>query len=77
MKDGFKILIASDTDYEKVFAEIYYNEKFVALISQEQGVDRMKVEFPRSDMNESMVLREIDLEGFQEALYKAAKKLKG
>ncbi len=77
MTAEFAVTIASDAEHEKVFAEIYYQEKFVALVSQEDGLDRLKIEFPSIHVDESMVLREVNMENFQQALIFAAKKLTG
>lgn len=41
-----RIDICSDTDYEKLVAEIYCDNKFVALISQES--EQLMLEFPSS-----------------------------
>ena len=74
MNDKFKITIASDGEHERVFAELYYGEKFVALVSQEKdGV--LEIEFPSAEMDPSMILRKIDLSSFQAALISAALKL--
>ena len=63
-----KLLIASDVDYEKLLVEIYYKEKFVALLSQEEGLDKLKIEFPGPDRVEELLLRKLDLKAFEEAL---------
>ena len=68
-------MIASDPSYEKVFAEIYFDERFVALVSQEEGTENMKVEFPGNDVKEDMILRKVQLRDFQNALDEAVKKL--
>jgi len=74
---GFTTMIASDDDHDKIFAEIYFAEKFVALVSQEDGIDQLKVEFPGSDLDENMILREISMDGFLNALNKARNRLVG
>jgi hypothetical protein len=48
MPPGFAEIVASDSDYEQVIVEIYYNEEFLAVVSQ----DRSKLEVmihPRRD----------------------------
>jgi len=75
MSKGFTVVIASDSEHEKVFAEVYFQGKFVALISQEKGLDQLRVEFPSSDVDETMIVREVDMDGFKQALITAAKKL--
>jgi len=75
MSKEFTIVIASDSEHDEVFAEIYFQGKFVALVSQEKGLDQLRVEFPSSNIDESMVVREVDVDGFKQALITAAKKL--
>jgi len=77
MKTEFNVSIASDGDHEKVFAEIYCGEKFVALVTQDEGLNHLMIEFPEIEMNESVILRNVNLEGFQNALVLATKKLAG
>lgn len=67
-KDQLKIIIASDIDYEKLIAEIYCNDEFIALLQQEDGIDDIKVEF-------SSNINALDLDWLQNALYEARKKL--
>lgn len=45
MLDELRIQISSDIDYDHLIAEIYCNEKFFALVSQEEGIERATVEF--------------------------------
>jgi hypothetical protein len=45
-------MIASDTDYERVFCEIYFDGRFVALVSQERGEGLFDLETPGPDLNE-------------------------
>ena len=73
----FTTMIASDDDHEQVFAEIYFAEKFVALVSQEEGINQLKVEFPGSNLDENMILREISMDGFLSALKEARSRLIG
>lgn len=44
-KHQLKIIVASDVDYEKLIAEIYCGEEFIALLQQEDGENNIKVEF--------------------------------
>ena len=73
----YNIIIASDDEHEKAFAEIYYREKFVALASQEGGLNRLEIEFPLFDVDEAMIIRTLELTGFQQALNSAAIRLAG
>lgn len=67
-KDQLKIIIASDIDYEKLIAEIYCNDEFIALLQQEDGINDMKVEF-------SSNINALDFDWLQNALNEARKKL--
>lgn len=71
-----RILLSSDSDYEKLIAEIYYEDKFIALLNQDEGLDSMKIEFPDLNVKENLVLRKVDLEIFEEALKEAKRKIK-
>ena len=44
-KDQLKIIIASDSDYVNLIAEIYCNDEFIALLQQEDGITDIKVKF--------------------------------
>lgn len=47
---SFNILISSDVGYDDLCAEIFFENEFVAIISQEEGADNMQIEIhpPRS-----------------------------
>ena len=66
-KSGFETLIASPPDYENLVAEIYFDGKFVALISQEKGLGCFHLEFPAVQPVEALVTRDVELRGFQDA----------
>ena len=70
-----RIDICSDTDYEKLVAEIYCDNKFVALISQES--EQLMLEFPSSASVENQTTRAVDLKWFEKALAEAKQKLVG
>jgi hypothetical protein len=74
-KTGFKILIASPPEYQKLVAEIHYDGKFVALVNQERGPGLFEVETPGVGLNESMIIRRVDLAGFAAALKQASDSL--
>ncbi|MCA9451428.1 MAG: hypothetical protein WBO24_08160 [Nitrospirales bacterium] len=74
---GIEILLSSDCDYEKLVAEIYYDGKFIALLNQDEGPEKLKIEFPGKEVQEEMVWRKIDLDIFTKGLEMAKKKLKG
>jgi hypothetical protein len=71
MKDAIKILICSDTDYEQLIAEIYIDDKFVALVSQDNGVNDLQIVFPGCDQNEKAIARKVDFVLFNVALERA------
>lgn len=73
----FSVMIASDLDHEKVYAEVYCDEKFVALVSQERGLESKVLELPGPGLVEDQICREVDLEGFLQAVQVAARKLAG
>lgn len=75
MEKKLRVQVCSDVDYDNLIAEIYCDEKFVALISQEEGVSNLKVELPGPNQNEAAVIRKVDLDWFQKALQEAKKKL--
>lgn len=43
--DKLKVLVCSDLDYENLIAEIYAGDKFIGLISQEDGLGNFMMEF--------------------------------
>jgi hypothetical protein len=73
---GIEILLSSDSDYDELTAEIFYKGKFVALLNQDDGVENLKIEFPAKGVDESMILREIDLNILEQALALAKAKIK-
>ncbi len=77
MAGDFRVMIASDMDHDKVYAEIYCDDKFVGLVSQEHGVHSKVLEMPGPGFEEERISRKVDLAGFQRALELAARKLHG
>ncbi|ASF45332.1 hypothetical protein [Methylovulum psychrotolerans] len=75
MNDKVRILLSSDSDYEKLVAEIYYEDKFIGLLNQDDGLDCMKIEFPDQNVQENLVLRKVDLAIFEKALKEAKRKI--
>ena len=74
---GIEILLSSDSDYEELTAEIFYNGILIALLNQDDGTGSLKIEFPSVGLDESMILRKIDLTIFEKGLELAKKKIKG
>ena len=72
MAGGFSIDVGSDQDHEDLVAEIYYEGEFVAMITQEDGVDRMQFEIhPRRDGEPWLFL----FSDFQDAVQSASRRL--
>ena len=69
------IIISSDSDFEELTVEIFYDGKFVALLNQDEGLDKIKIEFPSIDVKEDKVLRKMDLSTFEKALSEAKRKI--
>ena len=74
---GFETMIASPPDYDELVAEIYYEGRFIALISQERGKGVFDIETPGQNLIEKEVIRKIDLNGFRQAMEDACQRLKG
>jgi hypothetical protein len=76
--DGsFRVLITSPSEYEELVAEIFLGDKFVALISQESGVNRLKLELPGPGLREQTIARSVDLDAFLRAVEEARTRLAG
>jgi hypothetical protein len=69
-----RVGIASDQEHEHVVAEIYWGDKFVALVSQDS--DFPIVEFPGPGLDEACISRVIPLKTLLEALELATRRLK-
>ncbi|WP_230507140.1 hypothetical protein, partial [Serratia montpellierensis] len=67
-KHQLKIIVSSDVDYEKLIAEIYCDEEFIALLQQEDGDNNIKVEF-------SPNIGVVDFDWLQQALLEARRTL--
>ena len=74
---GIEILLSSDSDYEELTAEMFYNGKFIASLNQDDGVENLKIEFPAVGLDENMVLRKIDLTILEQGLELAKRKIRG
>lgn len=75
-KESFSITIASDTDYNKLVAEIYIADRFVALLNQDDGSAFLKIDFP-GDFNVHNNLLSVDFDVFMAALAEAKRQLLG
>lgn len=63
MNEQFRLTMCSDLDYEEMVVDVYYGKDSVALITQEQGLENMKVNL--SSSNPKLFL---PLDGFIDAL---------
>jgi hypothetical protein len=70
---NFKILLSSDLSYEEVVAEIYYDDKYVGLINQDDPKNILFV-LP-SDCDPSFVAKELPLNILIESIQVAMEKL--
>ena len=73
MEQGFRIEIASDQEHEKVVAEIYRDDKFVVLVSQDD--DTPIVEIPGPGLDEAYISRTIPVQELRDALDAAVERL--
>lgn len=74
MKDkGWEHVISSDIEYEKLVAELYYNDQFLLLLDREDGRDKVKVAFPTENGKTGI---RIDLEEFIERIKLVAEDLR-
>lgn len=69
--EKYKIVICSPPNYNNLVAEIFFEDKFVALVSQEISKSNFELEFPGSNLDESQILRKIDVDGFFQAIIQA------
>lgn len=70
-----RIQICSDIDYENLIAEIYVDDRYVALVSREDRAGPFLVEFPGPDQNEAVIARKVDFQTLVAALDDARAKL--
>ena len=53
---GFEVVLASPPEYERLTAEIFFDGKFIALVNQECGLDRLELEIPGGEVDEKQVI---------------------
>ncbi len=56
MNKKFNIIISSDDEYEDLCAEIYYEKQFIAILTQEEGFENLKIEFYPHQMGNNLFL---------------------
>lgn len=71
MENKISTLIASDENHDKIFIEIYVDNKFLAIVSQEDGIDNLVVEFPESNLDTNFILRTCRLSVLMDAIHTA------
>lgn len=80
MKDGdIEIRVSSDTDYEDLVVELYFQGQFICLLSQDQGPENVKIEFPasaRTPIVGQSAITELKLSVFEKALQMAKEELR-
>jgi hypothetical protein len=72
---GYRIQICSDADYEQLIAEVYIDDRFVALVSHEDPTAEYFVEFPGPDQKEAAIVRKVKFSTLLAALAEARAKL--
>ncbi|NGX62686.1 MAG: hypothetical protein KR126chlam6_00086 [Candidatus Anoxychlamydiales bacterium] len=72
MTKKFKIIISSDQEYEELCAEIYFENQFVAIITQEKGFENLQISIYSPSKKGKWLFNLVD---FQEILNKAKESL--
>lgn len=58
---GYAIQVCSDVNYERLIAEVYIGDRFVALVSHEDPTGEYCVEFPGPGQDEAAIVRKVEL----------------
>nr|WP_314290789.1 hypothetical protein [uncultured Capnocytophaga sp.] len=69
-----EIILSSDCDYENLVAEIYLDDKFIALVSYDEN-NTFFVETPSNNFKEEFITHKIDLDIFIKLLKEAKEAL--
>jgi hypothetical protein len=72
---SYRIQICSDVDYEHLIAEVYVDERFVALVSHEDPGGEYFVEFPGPNQDQDAIVRSVEFSTLLAALAEARRKL--
>ena len=59
---AFKILVSSDLNYNDLCAEIYYDDQFVGIMTQEQGFENLEIEIYPLPNQQHWTFKLIDFE---------------
>jgi hypothetical protein len=68
----FRISVGDDPEHEELTAEIYFRDQFVAIVSQENGLERGVIEIQPRESGEPWAF---SLQEFMETLSKAKQRL--
>ncbi|HIB69697.1 MAG TPA: hypothetical protein EYO33_32620 [Phycisphaerales bacterium] len=68
----FRISVGDDDLHEDLTAEIYFDEKFLALVSQENGLDKAEIELQRCPDSDAW---DLPLDAFLKVLEQAKYRL--
>ncbi|WP_299392989.1 hypothetical protein [Pelagibius sp.] len=74
-RDHFRICLCSDIDYERLFAAVEYKGQEVALITQEEGRENLKLELVTAKEVRPGIAWIVEFDGFVEAVLKARERL--
>jgi hypothetical protein len=69
-----KIVLSSDCHYDNLVAEIYIDDKYIALVSYDSKKEFF-VETPANNLDEAVVCHKVPYEVFINLLHDAKKKL--
>ncbi|HEY4309141.1 MAG TPA: hypothetical protein VGN12_06780 [Pirellulales bacterium] len=75
MMSEAEIILASEPDYDGLFAEIYFRGKFFARLSCDDGT--IMLETPGPGLNEAAILHSVELCDFLHAVERARQRLLG
>lgn len=75
MDSDIEIVIAGDPNHQELIAEIYIGNKYVAHVSQDEGADKLRINFPDRDADDQAVSCEVNLTTFKLAIKLAEERL--
>jgi hypothetical protein len=70
--EGFRVDLLYPDEYSDFIAEIYFDNKFICLISQESGPESLEISFNKYPLQGEL---SVPLNGFKEALVRGVKRL--
>ncbi|AFY69774.1 hypothetical protein Pse7367_1484 [Thalassoporum mexicanum PCC 7367] len=76
-KQAYDYVICDYPIFEQRVVEVYIEGEYVALISQEEGPDKLKIELPRNVISDDHTCVQFDLNAFQTRIEQARKMLIG